>query len=413
MQEKNIKTLSFGCRLNTLETEKIQKMLSTRIKTAIVVNTCAVTAEAERQSAQAVRKLSRENPNAPIFTTGCASTRNPALFAEIENSIVIDNAEKMNLDAYIRGLETSPCFKTDPLIEKFKESNSGLSKKYIQIQNGCNHICAYCVTRLLRGKRVSFEYNDILKEVKNAIKNGFCEIVLTGVDIASYASTINDKPVFISDICKMLLTDCPEIQRLRLSSLDPASPEIHKIIEMIKSEPKMANHLHLSMQSGSDTILKSMRRRHTADMVRKIMNRNDGFDISFSWDIICGFPGETDELFNETVKLTRELKPIKIHSFPFSPRPNTEAATMPNQIDKSVSKQRVKIIIDIADENKADLMQKQIGQTAQILVEENNWGKTSDEIAVKLPDDNKLQTKTLQKVTLKSISQLHFIGDIC
>lgn len=405
MQEKNIKTLSFGCRLNALETEKIRDLLSPVLDCAIVVNTCSVTAEAERQSAQAVRRLARENPNAPIFVTGCASTRNPALFAEIPNTIVIENKEKLNLDAYSNALETSPCFKTQPEIAKFNHHESKLSKQFIQIQNGCNHECTYCITRLLRGKSVSFPYEKILSEAENAVKNGFYEIVLTGVDIACYA----DKGSFISDICKRLLQDVSEIKRLRLSSMDPASPEIFKIIELMKSEPRIMPHLHLSMQSGSNKILGLMRRRHNSEMVQKIMS--DKF-VSFSWDIICGFPGETNELFAETADLAKKLKPIKIHAFPYSARPGTVAAEMSGQVDKSESKKRVKILSDIGDENKLEFMKSKIRTICQVLVEERNIARTPDDIEIKI-EGEKIPAKTVCNLEILGISDLHFTGKIC
>ncbi|MBN1324766.1 MAG: MiaB/RimO family radical SAM methylthiotransferase [Alphaproteobacteria bacterium] len=405
MQEKNIKTLSFGCRLNALETEKIQMMLSPVLSCAIVINTCAVTAEAERQSAQAVRKLARENENAPIFVTGCAATRNPGLFSEIPNTIVIDNKEKMNLDAYSAAFAKSPCYKTAPEIKKFHKSEPKLSKKFIQIQNGCNHSCTYCVTRLLRGKSESFSYETILNEAQTSVSDGFFEIVLTGVDIASYF----DNQIFLSDLCEKLLNDVPEIKRLRLSSMDPASPEITKIIELMKTDSRLLPHIHLSMQSGSNSILTAMRRRHTAEIVKKIMQNKF---ISFSWDIICGFPGETPELFEETADLARELLPIKIHAFPFSARPDTVAATLAEQIDRNISKKRVKIISEIADENKLEFMKSKIGTVSQVLVEENNTARTPDDIEIKIKGD-KILAKTVCDLKITNISDLHFVGEIC
>lgn len=301
MQEENnknnIKTLSMGCRLNALESEKIQKMLSPHIKTAIVVNTCAVTAEAERQSGQTIRRIARENPNAPIFVTGCAATRNPELFTQIDNAVVVDNREKMHLGAYIDALANAPCNIVDPSIAHFKSTDGRLSKQFIQVQNGCNHSCAYCITRFLRGPAVSFDYADIRNDAITAIKNGFYEIVLTGVDSASYARD----GMLISDVCKKLLADVPQIRRLRLSSMDPASPEIFKIIDIMHSDTRMMPHFHLSMQSGADAILRDMRRRHNAYTVRRIVDAA-GTDITFSWDIICGFPGETDKLFADTMQ---------------------------------------------------------------------------------------------------------------
>lgn len=410
-KKNNIKTISFGCRLNALESEKIQHMLAQCIKTAIVVNTCAVTGEAERQSGQAVRKIARENPNVPIFVTGCAATRNQKLFCDIQNVIVVDNFQKRNLDAYVDALARTPCnIVGTASIDNFRDTDEKLSKKFVQIQNGCNHDCTYCVTRLLRGRAVSFEYDEILSDVRAAVEAGFGEIVLTGVDIASYARVYDGKAFLISDLCKKLLDDVPGIRRLRLSSMDPAVPEVGKIIELIKSDVRMMPHMHFSMQSGSDTILKSMRRRHTAEMVRK-WAQMAGDNITFSWDIICGFPGENEELFNETLALVRELKPIKVHAFPFSPRPDTVAATMPNQVNRALSKQRVKIINAAANDNRANFMHLQLRQSVQVLVEENNIARCPHDISVKI-EGTPIPPRTICNVTLVDIQGDTFIGKI-
>ena len=375
--KKDIKTLSFGCRLNALECEKIKNMLATHGICGVVVNTCSVTGEAERQCAQAVRKIARENPGATIFITGCGATRNPDLFGRIPGAVVIPNAQKMNIDAYIGGDICGNSF-----VGNF-DGDEKLSKKFVQIQNGCNHDCTYCVTRLLRGPAVSFEYEDILADVCRATQNGFGEIVLTGVDAASYIKNYDGKPFLLADLCRRLLADVPAMRRLRLSSVDPAVPIIRDIIEMMKTDSRFMPHLHLSMQSGSDTILRAMRRRHTADMVRELVRIADG-RISFSWDIICGFPGESDELFAETLALVRELKPIHVHAFPYSPRPGTVAAEMPNQIPRDISKRRVKIITDAATENMREFMATQIGKTVQVLVESDNMARTPDDVPVKI-----------------------------
>jgi len=405
MQEENIKSLSFGCRLNALECEKIKNVLAPHVDTAIIVNSCSVTAEAERQSAQSVRRISRENPNVPIFVTGCGATRNPELFEKIPNTVVISNADKLNPQSYIDGLAK---LNTNGEIVSFVHETPELSKQFIQIQNGCNHKCTYCVTRLLRGPAVSFPYDEILADARAAVKRGFFEIVITGVDSASYAYKMGDKFIFISDVCKMLLRDVPEIRRLRISSLDPASPEIFKIIDLIHAEPRMMPHLHLSMQSGSNTILSAMLRRHNADLVRKIVAAANG--ITFSWDIICGFPGETDELFNETLDLVAEVKPIKIHAFPYSPRPGTVGATMPNQIPRNISKQRVHQITELADKNLADFMATQIGKTASCLVENNNIARTPDDIDVVIVGAS-IPPRTICDIKLTGIKNGQFIGE--
>ena len=408
----NIKTLSFGCRLNALESEKIANGLSKVINTAILVNTCSVTGEAERQSAQTVRKLSRENPNVLIFVTGCGATRNPELFAKIPRVIVVDNANKMNIKAYLNAMDKYDFDVSGSKIDVFKNAETPLSKQFIQVQNGCNHDCTYCVTRLLRGPSVSFPYAEILADAQKAVKNGFYEIVLTGVDTASYVRVEDNKPFLLSDVCRALLRDVPEIQRLRLSSIDPASPEVFKIIDLMRQDSRFMPHLHLSMQSGSDEILRAMHRRHNADMLKRIVQyANDNFQVTFSADIICGFPGETEKLFNETVNVVREMGLIHAHAFPFSPRPKTVAASMPNMVPKNISKERVKIISDIATENKISFMKTQIGKIVSVLVEEKNIGRTPDDIDVKIGGKN-IPNKTICNVKITGINGDMFAGQI-
>ncbi len=405
----NIKTLSFGCRLNAFECEKISKMLSGIIDNVIVVNTCSVTGEAERQCAQTVRKLSRENPNAVIFVTGCGATRNPMLFKSICGVFVIDNSEKMKIQAYVAALKNAKFDVESTKIDVFKYNESKLSKKFIQVQNGCNHDCTYCVTRLLRGASVSFAYDDILNDVKSAVESGFYEIVLTGVDTASYARLDDGQSFMLSDLCEKLLTDVPEIRHLRLSSIDPASPQVPKIMDLMKKNPRFMPHLHLSMQSGSDTILRNMHRRHDSKKLLELVDLADD-KISFSADIICGFPGETDELFNETADIVQKMGLIHVHAFPYSPRPNTVAATMPNQVLRKISKQRVQIITNIANENRKKFMQNQIGKTVSVLVEENNMGRTSDDIEIRI-GGTPISNKTIIDVKIVGVKDNMFFGN--
>jgi len=410
IQKMNIKTLSFGCRLNALECEKISKMLKGTFDNVIVLNTCSVTAEAERQCAQSLRKLSRENPNALIFVTGCGATRNQALFESVPRALVIDNAVKMRLSSYIDAVKKANFEDFCSKIDAFKDNESKLSKKFVQVQNGCNHDCTYCVTRLLRGPNVSFPYTDILADVKDAIAKGFYEIVLTGVDTASYVRRENDKLVLLSDICKRLLIDVPEIGHLRLSSIDPASPEVPKIIALMRQDSHFMSHLHLSMQSGSDTILRAMRRRHDSKKLMELVKLSDGF-VSFSADIICGFPGETQELFNETVDIVRKMGLIHVHAFPYSPRPGTVAAAMPNQINRAVSKKRVQIISEVANENRRIFMEKQIGKIVSVLVEENNIGRTPDDIEIRIGEAS-IPNKTIRDIKITDIDNGIFVGEM-
>lgn len=404
--KNNIHTITFGCRLNAVESEKIAKMLCNVVPQAIVVNTCAVTGEAERQSGQYVRRVARDNPNTPILITGCAASHDSAPFADINNIRVIHNRDKLNQSAYINAVRD---FDFTQHTETIRVTNPDrpMSKQFIQIQNGCNHDCTYCITRLLRGPSCSFEYDSILSDVRLAIDAGHSEIVLVGVDSASYHKLYDNKPFLISDLCRKLLDEVPEIKRLRLSSVDPASPEIFKIIDLIHENPRMMPHLHLSMQSGSDTILRNMRRRHTNKMVRNIVAY--GADITFSWDIICGFPGETEELFAETMQLVKETRPIKIHAFPFSARPGTPAATMPNQISKNISKQRVKEITDVAAHNRDDFMFNQIGKRVSVLAEEHNTGRTENDIPVIILGEP-IQNRTIIECKVIGVDGKSFIA---
>lgn len=408
MQKKNIRTLSFGCRLNALECEKISRMLAGVVDSAILINTCSVTAEAERQCAQTLRRLSRENPDAIIFVTGCGATRNRALFESVPHALVIDNTEKMNLSAYVNALKSADFNVSCSKIEKFKDSEDKLSKKFIQVQNGCNHDCTYCVTRLLRGKNISFPYEDVLADARAAVQNGFYEIVLTGVDTASYLIQRDGKPFLLADLCENLLTDVPEIKHLRLSSVDPASPEVPKIIALMNRNSRFMPHLHLSMQSGSDTILCAMRRRHDSKKLMDLVKLANGA-VSFSADIICGFPGETEDLFQETLQMVHDMNLIHVHAFPYSPRPNTVAATMPNQVPRHISKQRVQKIMEIANQNREKFMQKQIGKTVSVLVEQNNIGRTPDDIDIKIIGAP-IKEKTICDVTITGTENNIFIG---
>ena len=485
-----IKIIPFGCRLNAIEAEKIRAILTgAGVTRAIVVNTCSVTAEAERQSRQMVRKLARENPGAPIFVTGCAATRSSGDYAEIPGvTAVIANKDKLDINAYLHDAESAagarghaPLHSSEPITEF-----QNFSKGFVQIQNGCNHNCAYCIVSKLRGKNVSFPYEKILAEVRALVDNGYAEIVLAGVDIAGYiipllrrgadvvchsreggnagvvlqndqdsenhsrpnkkefniAHSLQNHPgryaatpphegnFRIPDLCRAILRDVPGLRRLRLSSLDPGV-DLRPLIDLMASDTRMLPHMHLSMQSGSDAILAAMGRRHNARMVRELMasmpprsksverraqvKNSDSksttnnlstlsdlrsatcapaaqpylcalrpLTLSFSWDLICGFPGETPELFDETCALIRELKPIRLHAFPFSPRPGTPAATMPNQVPRAESKRRVKIAADIARENMRAFMESRLGRTIQILAEENNLGRDEHDIPVRI-----------------------------
>jgi threonylcarbamoyladenosine tRNA methylthiotransferase MtaB len=366
--KKDVRFVALGCRLNTLEAEKIARMLqNASARDTIIVNTCSVTAEAERQSKQTVRKLIRENPTSKIFATGCAVTRDVKEYTAIPGVAgAVANDRKLDSTAY--GFKECDC----PPLDSF----SGLTKGLVQIQNGCNHSCAYCIVSKLRGKSVSFSYEKILTDVHALVNSGYAEIVLTGVDIAGF----QDDDGGLSNLLRKLLSDVPDLKRLRLSSLDPAVRDLKNIIELIRQDSRLLPHIHLSMQSGCDEILRRMGRRHNIAMMRDLMSNAP--EVSFSWDLICGFPGESEEYSQQTCDLIRELKPIRLHAFPFSARPGTAAAEMPGQVARGESKKRVAKAVAVARENMLQFMRDKIGGIAQVLVEENGVGRTVDDIPI-------------------------------
>ncbi|MDR0319827.1 MAG: MiaB/RimO family radical SAM methylthiotransferase [Rickettsiales bacterium] len=396
---------SFGCRLNALEAAKIEIVASRAgLTDALIFNTCAVTGEAEAQARQAIRKAARENPGARIFVVGCGADRNPDGFAKLPNvAAVIKNADKFTPESYnptppLRGSrqgEAEPVGGQNITIEKCGQ----FSKGFVQIQTGCNYACTYCIVHTLRGPARSFDYDAILAQTKQLTSSGYSEITLTGVDIASYKFP---SPVMVGQgpdhpghksrdsgllsLIQKLLTDDPDIQRLRLSSLDPAH-DWSDLIKLMKENPRLMPHLHLSMQSGSDEILRLMARRHRIADILKLppCGKVGGFaagggSITFSVDIITGFPGETDELFQETLATLEKLRPIRIHAFPFSPRPGTPAATFPNQVPKSVAKDRVRELNALGTKFLNEFMVSQLGRPTQVLMERGGVGRTPNDI---------------------------------
>ncbi|MDR1826335.1 MAG: radical SAM protein [Rickettsiales bacterium] len=332
MKNQGIKIISMGCRLNTLESEKIRDMLYRGgIMRAVIINSCAVTNEALRQSRQQFHKAIRENPDVPVFITGCGATLCPDDFIGA-NVRVIPNKDKFDPSAY--GLENASDAAPVARFEKMQK------KGFVQISDGCDRRCTYCIVSKLRGKAAHFPYERVFIAARALIENGYEEIILTGVNIADWTDGRGNG---LAHLCARLLRDLPDMKRLSLSSLDPAA-DIESLIGLMQTDARMASHLHLSVQSGCDRILAKMGRRHNAARIKGIMEAAKG--VTFSWDIICGFPGETEAEFNETLELARQLKPLKIHAFPFSARPGTPAAAMPGRVARAIAKQRVKKLAD-------------------------------------------------------------------
>lgn len=390
MQEKNVKIVVFGCRLNIFEAEKI-RIIAEKIvsKPTIIVNTCAVTNMAVKQARQAVHKLSAENPTHDIIVAGCAATSSPESFSDIPNVVkVLGNREKFNPESYKSNnkIESKPISLTESLpleledslyVENFEK----LTKGFVQIQQGCNNCCTFCLVRQLRGKNVCFPYEHIKRQTEMLIANGYSEIVLTGVDIAGYKDSDGD----LIELVKKLLRDVPNIKRLMLSSLDPAF-NLTGLVDLIDKDERLMPHIHLSMQSGCDKILKLMGRRHLTQNARDLMTyaKKSKRPITFGWDMICGFPNETESDFETTMDLVKELKPTHLHVFPYSPRPNTIAAKMPNQNPRKVSKARANRMIEEGKTNLHEYMNNMIGKEVRVLLESKNTGYTDDYIQTKI-----------------------------
>ncbi|MBE6453170.1 MAG: tRNA (N(6)-L-threonylcarbamoyladenosine(37)-C(2))-methylthiotransferase MtaB [Alphaproteobacteria bacterium] len=337
-----IKIVTFGCRINAYESEILKEKLK-NYDNLIIVNTCAVTAEAERQCRQMVRKLKRENPESKIIITGCSAQVSADKFAQMsEVDLVLGNKEKRDIEKYLN-MEISSktiisnIFDYDSYDSYIITGFEGRQRAFVQIQQGCNHRCTYCIVPYARGNNRSVPAQDIINQIRTLINEGFKEICLTGVDACSY------QPSF-TELVKQILQQIPELPYLQFGSLDPAAID-DDFIELIKQYPNITPHFHFSIQSGDNLILKRMKRRHTREDVINLCHkiRQARPQSSFGADFICGFPTETDEQFQNTVKLVHEAGINKLHVFPYSERPGTPASLMP-QVPVDVRKHRAQIL---------------------------------------------------------------------
>ena len=343
-----VKVVNFGCRINAFEAEIFKEKLAD-MSDVVVVNTCAVTGEAERQCAQTIRKLRKENPAARIVVTGCAAQINPQKYAQMpEVDLVIGNKEKTTIEKYLTEELSEKTIVGDILSYDDYDNYvitgfEGRQKAFVQIQQGCDHRCTYCIVPFARGHNRSVEEKHIIDQINGLISQGFSEICLTGVDVCSY------KPSF-SGLIANILKSTPKNYSLAFGSLDPANLD-DDFVELIKDE-RIVPYFHLSVQSGDDLILKRMKRRHTHEDVVKICEkiRSSRPEAVFGADFICGFPTETEENFANTCKLVDEAKITKLHVFPYSERSGTPAALMP-QINMNIRRKRAKILREKGDNN--------------------------------------------------------------
>lgn len=367
--------INFGCRLNACESEAISQFVyELGIVDYTIINTCAVTAEAERQLRQEIRKLYKQNPDIKLVLTGCAAELNPDLYLSMDGVVgIISNKVKLSKEEYS---------KYGSLGKSLTQSDNQKVRGFVQIQNGCDHRCTYCVVRLTRGPSISFDKDEIVFQAREALKQGHKELVLTGVNISSYGQDLSPK-TNISFIIRYLLKNVLELKRLRLSSLDPADID-DELIELIAGEERLMPHIHESIQSGDNMILKRMGRRHSREQVietnLKILEKRSG--VIFGADIIAGFPTETDDMFENTRKLLSEGNLSLLHVFPYSKRPGTPAALMP-QVLKKTAVARAKILRECASEILNHKLQALIGRKLRILAETSEIAKTDSFLPVK------------------------------
>ncbi|MBN9543034.1 MAG: tRNA (N(6)-L-threonylcarbamoyladenosine(37)-C(2))-methylthiotransferase MtaB [Alphaproteobacteria bacterium] len=386
-----LEVVTFGCRLNAFESEVIREKLGSNIEeNTVVFNTCAVTKEAERQAKQAIRKFIRENPDYKVVVTGCAAQIAPQKYSDIEGvDLVLGNEEKLDKANYLN-TETEKVLVNDIMSVKETASHliksfDGKTRGFIQVQNGCDHRCTFCIIPYGRGNSRSIPMGEIVHQVKHLVEQGFKEIVLTGVDITSYGKDLPGNPN-LGQMMKRLLKLVPDLPRLRLSSVDVAEID-DDIMDMLANEPRFMPHLHISLQAGDNMILKRMKRRHTREDVIEFCKKAKQLNnkVIFGADIIAGFPTETDEMFENTSKLIVEAQISHLHSFPYSEREGTPAAKMP-QVEKQVRKRRAEVLRELAKLELEKRLKEFVGMEMSVLVEADGTGKTENFLPVILQE---------------------------
>jgi threonylcarbamoyladenosine tRNA methylthiotransferase MtaB len=390
----SVEVVTFGCRLNAFESEVVRvEAERAGLADTVVINSCAVTNEAVAQARQSIRRLKRERPDLRIVVTGCAAQTMPGMFASMEEvDRVVGNHDKMHgetwhearaaLQAGTFGIAASEKIAVADimsvremaphLLEGFQ---SGLPRAFVQVQNGCDHRCTFCIIPYGRGNSRSVPMGAVVEQVRNLVERGHAEIVLTGVDLTSYGADLPGTPK-LGQLTKQILRHVPQLKRLRISSVD--SIEVDRdLLDVFASEERLMPHLHLSLQSGDDLILKRMKRRHTRkhaiDFCAGLRRLRP--DIAFGADIIAGFPTETDEMFKRSLELVEECDLTFLHVFPYSPRPGTPASRMP-QVAGEAIKARASRLRRAGEAALRRHLNSEIGATRQVLIESAAQGRT-------------------------------------
>jgi threonylcarbamoyladenosine tRNA methylthiotransferase MtaB len=383
----SIDIVTFGCRLNTYESEVIRREATAAgVDNAVVVNTCNVTAEAVRQARQTIRRIKRERPDTRVVVTGCAVQAEPAQFAAMsEVDRVLGNEEKLDARSWAgtERVAVGDIMAVKRHAAQAVDHIEGHTRAFVQVQNGCDHRCTFCIIPFGRGNSRSLPMDDAVAQAQRLVANGYREIVLTGVDITSYGVDLDGAPK-LGMLAKRLLKVIPELKRLRLSSIDSVEAD-SDLLDALANETRLMPHLHLSLQAGDDLILKRMKRRHSRADAVEFCNqvRRLRPDVVFGADIIAGFPTETEAMFARSLDLVDACGLTQLHVFPFSPRPGTPAARMP-QFDRGLIKERAQRLRAKGEAALRDYLDSQIGANRLVLTERGGIGRTEQFTAVQL-----------------------------
>ena len=378
-----VEVVTFGCRLNAYESEVIRaRAAEDGLTDSVVFNTCAVTAEAVRQARQSIRRIRRERPGARLIVTGCAVQIDPAMFAAMpEVDLVLGNAEKSAPGAYADDdgprIRVNDIFSVRETAGHLVDGLKDRARAYVEVQNGCDHRCTFCVIPYGRGNSRSAPAGEVVGQVRRLADQGYREVVITGVDITSWGHDLPGRPS-LGQLVGRILRLVPGLERLRLSSIDAAEID-PELMQCLAQEPRLMPHLHLSLQAGDDMILKRMKRRHSRadalDLIGRV--RSVRPDTAFGCDLIAGFPTETDAMFDNTLSLVEEAGLSYLHVFPFSPRPNTPAARMP-QLDRRVVKARAERLRQAGAAALLRHLDAQVGRTVRALIERPGLARAED-----------------------------------
>jgi threonylcarbamoyladenosine tRNA methylthiotransferase MtaB len=392
----SVDVVTFGCRLNAAESEVIRREAERAgWRDTVVVNTCAVTAEAVRQARQTIRALRRQRPHAKIVVTGCAAQTEPQTFVAMpETDRVLGNAEKLSADAWSEAraafdmADAPKALVNDIMAVKetaahMIEGFAGRARAFVQVQNGCDHRCTFCIIPYGRGNSRSVPMGAVVADVRRLVANGYCEVVLTGVDITSYGADLPGAPK-LGTLVKQILKHVPELKRLRLSSIDSVEAD-GDLIDAFAKDARLMPHLHLSLQAGDDLILKRMMRRHSRADAIAFCNTMRALrpDIVFGADIIAGFPTETEEHFRRSLDLVGDCGLTHLHVFPFSARPGTPAARMP-QLSRVIVKERARRLREQGGLALRRHLDAEVGARRRVLTESEEQGRTEQFTAVAL-----------------------------